>query len=112
MASFWGVLCYVNFSTSDGVKLLDAILSRIEVAGLRNRKSKCTFGVFSVTYLGHKIDAAALHTVPEKVQAVLDAPSPTDVVQLRFYLGLLAYYSRFLPQLSTVTALLNQLLRA
>lgn len=94
------------------LKLLDTILSRIEAAGLRLRKSKYTFGVSSVTYLGHKIDAEGLHTVPEKVQAVHDAPSPTDVARLRSYLGLLSYYSRFLPQLSTVTAPLNQLLRA
>ena len=99
-------------SEEEHVKLLDTILSRIEAAGLRLRKSKCTFGVSSVTYLGHKIDADGLHTVPEKVKAVQDAPSPTDVAQLRSYLGLLSYYSRFLPQLSTVTAPLNQLLRA
>ena len=48
--------------------------------------------------------------MPETVQAVYDAASPTDVAQLRSYLGLLSYYSRFLPQLSTVTAPLNQLL--
>ncbi len=73
------------------------------------------FGVSSVTYLGHKIDAEGVHTMPEKVQAVHDAPSPTDVAQLRSYLGLLSSYSRLLPQLSTVTTVtapLNQLLRA
>ena len=55
------------------LKLLDAILSQIQAAGLRLRKSKFTFGVSSVTYLGHKIDAEGLHPVPEKVQAVHDA---------------------------------------
>ena len=99
-------------TSEEHVKLLDAILSRIQAAGLRLRKSKCTFGVSSVTYLGHKIDAEGLHPVPEKVQAVQDAPSPTDVAQLRSYLGLLSFYSKFLPQLSTVIAPLNHLLRA
>ena len=67
---------------------------------------------FLVTYLGHNIDAEGLHPVPEKVQAVHDAPSPTDVAQLRSYLGLLSFYSKFLPQLSRVIAPLNQLSRA
>ena len=74
--------------------------------------SALPFEVSSVTYLGHKIDAEGLHPVPEKVQAVHDAPSPTDVAQLRSYLGLLSFYSKFLPQLSTVIAPLNQMLRA
>ena len=76
-------------SEEDHVKQLDAILSQIQAAGLRLRKSKCKFGVSSVTYLGHRIDAEGLHPVSEKVQAVHDAPSPTDVAQLRSYLGLL-----------------------
>ena len=75
------------------------------------RKSKCIFGAASITYLGHRIDAEGFRTVPEKVQAVHDAPSPLDVAQLRSYLGLLSYYSRFLPQLSAFLASLNQLLR-
>ena len=41
-----------------------------------------------------------------------NAPSSTDVDQLRSFLELLLYYNRFLPQLTTVTVPLNQLLRA
>ena len=92
-------------------KLLDDILGRLQASELHLHKSNCIFGAASVAYLGHRIDAEGLHTVPEKVQAVQDGPSPLDVAQLRSYLGLLSYYSRFLPQLSTVLAPLNQLLR-
>ena len=34
---------------------------------------------------------------------------PQDVAQLKSYLELLSYYSKFLPNLSTVVALLNKL---
>ena len=60
-------------------KLLDDILGHLQAAGLHLRKSKCIFGAASITYLGHRIDAEGLRTVPEKVQAVHDAPSPLDV---------------------------------
>ena len=55
----------------------------------------------SVVYLGHKIDAQGLHPVVEKVEVVKKAPTPRNVTELKSYLGLLSYYSRFLSNLST-----------
>lgn len=60
--------------------------------------------------MGYKIDASGFHSVDDKVQTVLEAPSPTNVTELKAYLGLLNYYGRFLPSLSTVPAPLHQLL--
>ena len=60
-----------------------------------------------VVYLGHKIDAQGLHPLPEKVRAIQEAPTPKNVS----YLGLLSYYSKFLPNVSTVLAPLYQLLK-
>ena len=65
----------------------------------------------SVTYLGHKIDAEGLHPLPDKVQAIQEAPSPTNVQELKAYLSLLTYYSRFLSNMSTVLSPLYQLLQ-
>ena len=96
---------------SDHLKLIDHVLDRLEKAGLRARKGKCQFFVPSVTYLGHKIDAEGLHPLPDKVKAIQDAPSPTNVQELKAYLGLLTYYSRFLPNMSTVLSPLYQLLQ-
>ena len=64
----------------------------------------------SVTYLGHKIDADGLHRVPEKVNAIKDAPCPQNVRELKAFLGLSSYYSKFLPHMSTVLAPLYKLL--
>ena len=65
----------------------------------------------SVTYPGHQIDAEGLHPVVEKAQAIMEAPQPKNVWELKLYLGLLTYYSKFLPSMSTVLAPLYQLLR-
>ena len=64
---------------SDHLQLLDQVLDLLEKAGLKARKEKCQFFVSSVTYLGHKIDAEGLHLLPDKVQAIQEAPSPTNV---------------------------------
>ena len=41
----------------------------------------------------------------------MDAPQPTDVSQLRSFLGIVNYYNRFLPNLSSRLAPLHNLLR-
>ena len=38
--------------------------------------------------------------MPERVQAVVEVPSPKNVSQLRAFLGMVNYYHRFLPNLS------------
>ena len=73
----------------------------------------------SVDYLGHRIDAQGLHPLPEKVQAIQEAPPPKNVLQLKSYLGLLScercllslgyqtQLSRTMPDVLRVTNSLN-----
>lgn len=65
------------------LKNLDATLQRLEDYGLRVRKDNCEFFRPSVEYLGHVIDCKGLHKAPSKVKAIVEAPSPTNVSQLR-----------------------------
>ena len=83
---------------------LEKVLQRMETHGLRLNKNKCTFMAPEVVYLGHKIDENGLHPTEDKVRTVRDAPQPTNVSELRTYLGLLSNYSKFLPNLSTTLA--------
>ena len=64
------------------------VFDRLEKAGLQARESKCEFMVPSVFYLGHHIDEEGLHLLADKVQAVVEAPSPKSVPELKAYLGL------------------------
>ena len=49
--------------------------------------------------------------MPDKVHAIVDAPDPQNVQELKSYLGLLSYYGKFLSNLSSVLAPLYRLLR-
>ena len=61
--------------------------------------------------MGYIVDEHGHRANPNKTKAVLDAPRPRDVSELRSYLGMLQYYARFLPNLAAVLAPLHQLLR-
>ena len=65
----------------------------------------------SVNYLGHQIDANGLHALEDKLDAIMNAPPPRNVQQLRAFLGLLNYYGKFMSNLYTVIHPLNRLLR-
>ncbi len=65
----------------------------------------------SVEYLGHCIDKEGLHPTEEKVAAIVNAPKPNNVTELRSFLGLLNYYGRFLQNLSSRLQPLHNLLK-
>ncbi|XP_061185208.1 uncharacterized protein LOC133193267 [Saccostrea echinata] len=52
-----------------------------------------------------------LHKTPEKIYAIVKAPSPTNVSQLRSFLSLVNYYGKFLSDLETVLRPLHHLLQ-
>ena len=92
------------------VQNLDAVLDCLEKAGLRLNRSKCSFLKPHIEYLGHVIDDKGLHPTDEKVAAIRDAPTPKNTTQLRSFLGIINYYSKFLPNLATkLTPLYNLL---
>ena len=93
-------------------KTLRLVLSKLQSAGLKLKLDKCHIGVPSVTYLGYKLDKEGIHPTEEKVKAISEAPAPTNITQLRAYLGLLNFYRRFLPKAATLLEPLNRLLKA
>ena len=53
-------------SEEEHLKVLDEVLQRLQKAGMRLKKSKCTFLSHSVEYLGHKISKDGLHPTEDK----------------------------------------------
>ena len=89
---------------------LHAVLQRLQDAGLTLKLEKCEFLQDSVTYLGHKLDAEGIRPTEEKTAAIQNAPAPTNVSQLRSYIGMVNHYHHFLPNISAVLAPLHELL--
>ncbi|XP_014673257.1 PREDICTED: uncharacterized protein K02A2.6-like [Priapulus caudatus] len=66
---------------------LEEVLQRLAETGLRLRKNKCCFGMTSVQYLGHQISKDGLATLDNRVIAIVAAPKPKDVKQVRAFLA-------------------------
>ena len=85
----------------DYLAILEKILSRLQNARIRLKRSKSAFMLSSIDYLGQ--------STQEKVRAISEAPAPPNVPQLHSFLGVANYYSKFLPNLSTMLAPLYRL---
>uniref|UniRef100_A0A0A9CM28 Integrase catalytic domain-containing protein n=1 Tax=Arundo donax TaxID=35708 RepID=A0A0A9CM28_ARUDO len=75
------------------------------------KKSKCSFGETSVSYLGHVISEKGVAMDEEKVKAVLSWPLPHSVRAVRGFLGLAGYYRRFIKDYGVIAAPLTKLLK-
>ena len=112
-----GVVCYLDDilvtdkNDEEHLVNLKATLDRLKQHGLRLKRSKCVFMADSVEYLGYRVDRTGLHATEKKQAAIQQAPRPKDVKQLRAFLGLVNYYGKFIPQLSTIEKPLNDLLK-
>jgi transposase InsO family protein len=90
---------------------LEKLFDRLGAAGARLNRSKCVFLQSDVRYLGHRISAAGVAPDPAKVRAVADMHAPCDTSQLKAFLGLVTYMSKFIPDQAGVCAPLYALLK-
>ena len=112
-----GVCVYIDdilvtgHTSAEHLDHLAEVLRRLQKAGMKLKRAKCEFFLPSVDYIGHTISADGLHTSKAKVEAILKAPAPKNVGELRSFLGLVNYYGKFLPDLATTLSPLYELLQ-
>ena len=73
------------------------------------KREKCLFVQPSIKYLGHILSGDGLRPDFEKVEAIVKAPLPANREQLERFLGLVKYYARHVPNLSSLAGPLNEL---
>ena len=83
------------------------LFSLLSMHGIAINRKKCVFGASQVKYLGHYVSSQGISLMPERVQALQDFPPPSTKLALQWYLGMLNYYKRFVPQLARTLAPLN-----
>lgn len=67
---------------------LEKVMQRIEAAGLKLNREKCSIRRSQLRFLGHLIDQSGIRPDPDKVEAIQQLPPPADVQELRRILGM------------------------
>ena len=92
-------------------KNLHALMKVAAKSGLKFNSSKCTINQKRVAFFGMVYDEHGVHPDPSKVRAVKSMPVPSNKTQLQEFLGMVTYLSPFIPNLSSRTSDLRDLLR-
>ena len=89
---------------------LDVVLTCLEQAALTLNSKKCHFGQREALVLGHLVDKHGVRPDPQKVAAVSSFQQPQSQRELRSFLGLCSYFSRFVPKFADTAYHLTSLL--
>ncbi|XP_062542342.1 uncharacterized protein K02A2.6-like [Armigeres subalbatus] len=103
------ILIHARNST-ELMKITDAVISRINKAGLKLNREKCIYDQASAKFLGHIISANGLQADDEKLEAIRKLSIPVNKQQLQRALGMITYLGKFIKNLSDITAPLRALL--
>lgn len=81
---------------------LQSVLKVLKANDLKAMPTKCSFLKSEVQFLGHIISAQGVKTDPKKIEAMEMMDEPTNVKQLRRFLGTVNYYKKFIKDFSKI----------
>ena len=103
------LLCITKGSLEDHLDKLRQVLTRLQDAGLKVNADKSKFCAFETEYLGYILTRDGIKPQESKVQAILALKPPTNVKELRRFLGMVQYYRDLWAKRSEMLAPLTDL---
>src|SRR6185312_13490537 len=104
------ILIYFK-SAQEHEQHLRVVLEKLRANKLYVKFSKCEFWLEKVAFLGHILTTEGVAVDPEKVEAVSNWQQPTNVSEIRSFLGLVGYYRRFIEGFSKIVWPMAELLK-
>lgn len=93
----------------EGLRNLKTVLKLISQAGLKIRLEKCGFLMSSIEYLGHEIGNGEMRPSRKKIEAVTQFKTPTNVHEVRQFIGLASYFRKFIKNFARVAQPITKL---
>lgn len=110
-------LVYINdiviFSATfeEHLQHIDQVLKAIIALGITLSLPKCHFAYQSILLLGQKVSQLGISTHKEKVEAIVQLDVPCNVHKLQTFLGMMVYFSSYVPFYAWMAHPLFQLLK-
>ena len=88
---------------------LNAVFERLKSANLKLKPSKCRLFQLKVKFLGSVVSEKGIEPDPEKLEVISDWPVPSNLTELRAFVGLASYYRRHVEGFSDIAKPLSEL---
>ena len=98
-------------SVEEHLAHLEKVFRRLRDANVKLNLKKCSFAKQKVEYLSHLVTPQGIRPNPAKIKVLQEFPTPTNLKELRNFLGLATHYRRFVKGFSNIASPLNALTR-
>ena len=104
---------FIIFSATieEHVQHLYQLLQRLSAYGMHIQPEKCHFCEREVKFLGYQISKEGLLPLQDNVAAIQELDPPSNLQELRRFLGMVNYYHHFIPEVARLLAPLHELLK-
>ena len=89
-------------------QIMVKLLQRAREGNVKYNTAKLQYKVSEAKYMGNIASESELKPDAEKVCAIIEMPSPQSKEELQRFLGMVNYFSQFIPKQSEITAPLRQ----
>jgi hypothetical protein len=91
------------------IRQLDVLLARLIAHGIKINLEKCVFGSTNVSYLGFRLTESGIKPGSDKLKAVAAAKPPSNVHEIRQFLGLCNFFRTHVRNFAQISGYLSAL---
>lgn len=92
-------------------RCVEEVLRVLDKYGVLLNTPKCEIKVSEIVFLGHRLTPEGIYPTEDKLVAIQRFRAPQTKEELRSFLGLACYVSKFIPDMATITHPLRELLK-
>lgn len=98
-------------NVTEGLERLGKFLTVLSTTGFTLRTSKCNFLTEQITFLGHIVNKDGISPGQRKIAAIKEFPPPSNIHELRRFLGLTGFFRKFIENFAEINRPLRPLLQ-
>ncbi|GBN38584.1 Retrovirus-related Pol polyprotein from transposon 17.6 [Araneus ventricosus] len=90
--------------------IMSKVLERARSVNIKFNADKLQYRVSEVKYVGQIISKSGIKPDPDHIKAIVEMPTPKSKTEVRRLLGMINFLSKFIPNVSKVTAPLIEII--